>query len=293
MTGAEPASQSGAPPDDGGAWSVASRRAAVPSGLRSEERSDERRGKSADPGAAEASGASRARRRTPWRAAFFALAGLGILAGVAWALLGSRLLVVRSISVTGTHLVSSAQVLAAADVPLGTPLMRVNTAQVAQRVEGIRQVASATVTKNWPDHLTITVRERVPVVAVRMAGGGYDLVDPDGVIVRWSAQPAALPLFLTTVPGGALRGDAGLAATSAVLAELPPWLLASVAEVTAAGVPSGPGTAQQVTLYLRDHKTVVWGGTDRAAQKARELAVLMRASASYVDLSAPGTVVTR
>ena len=97
-----------------------------------------------------------------------------------WALLGSRLLVVRSISVTGTHLVTRAQVLAAADVSLGTPLMRVNTAQVVRRVEAIRQVASASVTKDWPDHLAITIRERVPVVAVRMAGGGYDLVDRSG-----------------------------------------------------------------------------------------------------------------
>ena len=234
------------------------------------------------------------RRRTPWRAAFIALAGLGILAGVAWALLGSRLLVVRSISVTGTHLVSSAQVLAAADVPLGTPLMRVNTTQVERRVEAIRQVAAASVTKNWPDHLTITVKERVPVLAVRMAGGGYDLVDPAGVIVRWSAAlPAALPLFRTALPGAALRGDAGLAATSAVLTELPSWLFESVAEVAVTGVPSGSGTEQQVTLYLRDHKTVVWGGTDRAAQKDRELAILMRNPGSYFDVSAPGTAVTR
>jgi cell division protein FtsQ len=236
------------------------------------------------------------RTRTPWRAAFFALAGLGIIAGVAWALLGSKLLVVRSIEVKGTHLVSTAQVLAAADVPLGTPLMRVNTTQVAQRVEAIRQVASATVTKDWPDHLQITVRERVPVVAVRMAGGGYDLVDPDGVIVRWaSARPAALPLFLTTLPGGSLRGDPGLAQTSAVLAELPSWLSRSVSEVTVAvtGAGTGPDTQARVTLYLRDHKTVVWGGTDRAAQKGRELAILMRDPAGYFDVSAPGTAVTR
>jgi cell division protein FtsQ len=254
----------------------------------------------------EASGTTRAaaraprRRRTPWRAAFFALAGLGIIAGVAWALLGSRLLVVRSITVSGTHLVSSAQVLAAADVPLGTPLMRVDTARVAQRVEAIRQVASATVSKNWPDHLTISVRERVPVVAVRMAGGGFDLVDPDGVIVRWSAaRPAALPLFMTTLPGSALRGDPGLAETSAVLAELPSWLLASLQEVAVTGTPlvpglaSGSGNTQQVTLYLSDHKTVVWGGADRAAQKDRELAILMRDPGHYIDVSAPGTVVTR
>lgn len=242
----------------------------------------------------EAEPAGARRIRTPWRAAFLALAALGIIAGVAWALLGSRLLVVRSVSVTGTHLVTSAQVLAAAEVPLGTPLMRVNTAQVARRVEAIRQVASATVTKNWPDHLAIAVRERVPVVAVRMAAGGYDLVDPAGVIVRWStARPAGLPLFLTSLSGGALRGDPGLTQASAVLAELPSWLSRTVAQVSVAGVATGPGANQQVTLYLLDHKTVLWGGTDRAAQKGRELAVLMRAPSRYFDVSAPGTVVTR
>ena len=75
------------------------------------------------------------RTRTPWRTAFFVLAGVGIIAGVAWALLGSRLLVVRSVTVTGEHLVTSAQVVAAADVPLGTSLIGVDGGQVAQRVE--------------------------------------------------------------------------------------------------------------------------------------------------------------
>lgn len=234
------------------------------------------------------------RARTPWRAAFFALAGLGIIAGVAWALLGSRLLVVRSVTVTGTHLVTPAQVLAAADVPLGTPLMRIDTTQVAQRVETIRQVASATVTKDWPDHLVIAVRERVPVVAVKMAGGGYDLVDPTGVIVRWSAtEPGALPLFLTSLPGSALRGDPGLAQTSAVLAELPSWLATSVTEVAVSGTAASPAAQDLVTLYLRGDKTVVWGGTDRAKEKGKELAILMRDPVSYLDVSAPGTAVTK
>lgn len=230
----------------------------------------------------------------PWRAAFFALAGLGVLAGVAWALLGSRLLVVRSVTVTGTHLVSPAQVRAAADVPDGTSLVGVNTAQVAQRVEAIRQVASATVTKDWPDRLVITVRERVPVMAVRMAGGGYDLVDPTGVIVRWSTSRAAgLPLYLTSLPGSALRGDPSLAAAAAVLAELPSWLSRQVAEVSAAGPAAASPGDPQVTLYLLDRKTVLWGGTDRASQKDRELAILMRDPARYFDVSAPGTVVTK
>ena len=229
--------------------------------------------------------------RVPWRAAFFALAAFGVIAGVAWALLGSRLLVVRSVTVTGTQMVPAAEVVAAADVPLGTPLIRVNTGQVTRRVEGIRQVASATVTKNWPNGLTITVRERTPVVAVRMTSGGYDLVDPDGVIVRWaSAKPAAMPLYLTTMPGGALRGDPGLTTVAAVLSELPSWLRPAVVS-TAATEPAG--SASQVTLGLRDGKTVLWGGTDQAAEKGRELAILIRNPARYYDVSAPGTVVTR
>ena len=126
------------------------------------------------------------RRGRRWRAAFFALAAFAIVAGVAWALLGNRLLVVRSVTVTGTHLVSPAQVIAAADVPPGTPLLRVDTGAVTRRVEAIPQVASARVTADWPDHLVIAVTERVPVLAVKMAGGGYDLVDQAGVPVRWA-----------------------------------------------------------------------------------------------------------
>jgi cell division protein FtsQ len=234
--------------------------------------------------------------RTPWRAAFFALAGLGIVVGVAWALLGSRLLVVRSVTVSGAHLVPSSEVVAAAGVPLGTPLIRVDTAQVAHRVDAIRQVASATVSKDWPDGLRITLRERTPVVAVRMSVGGYDLVDSAGVIVRWAAaRPAALPMYLTTGSGAALRGDPRLATSAAVLGELPSWLSRSLASVSAAGAAAGSGDTPAVTLHLRDHKTVVWGGTDRAAAKARELAILIRDPARYhyYDVSAPGTVVTR
>lgn len=223
-------------------------------------------------------------RGSRWRAAFFALAGLGIIAGVAWALLGSKMLVVRSIAVTGTHLVPRAEVSGLADVPLGTPLARVDTSAIARRVETIRQVASATVSKSWPDGLTITVRERVPSVAVRMAAG-YDLVDPTGVVVRWSsARPAGLPLLSTSVPGSDLRGNPSVTTAAAVLGELPPWLSKSVTSVSDAG---------PVTLRLHGGRTIVWGGTDRAAVKGRELAILMRDPARYYDVSAPGTAITR
>jgi cell division protein FtsQ len=213
------------------------------------------------------------------------------VAGVGWALLGKRLLVVRSVSVSGTHLVAPAQVIAAAGVPVGTPLLSVDAAAVARRVEAIRQVASVTVSKHWPDQLVIAVTERVPALAVKMAGGGYDQVDKTGVIVRWTKdRPAALPLLATSVTGSALAGNPEVGAVAGVLAELQPWLAKQVSGVKAATVAAG---TEQVTLSLRDGKTVQWGSTDNAVQKNRELAVLLPGGARYVDVSAPGTAVTR
>ena len=231
------------------------------------------------------------RPRTRWRAAFFALAGVALVAGVGWALLGNRLIVVRSVTVTGTHLLARGQVVAAADVPLGTPLMNVDAGAVTRRVEALRLVASATVSKDWPDHVVITVTERAPLAAVRMAGGGYDLVDKAGVIVRWSkTKPAGLPEMVTSLSGDALRGDPSVTAVTEVLTGLQPWLAQQVAQVRAAPAPAGP---EQVTLTLRDGETVEWGSPGGAAQKNRELAILRGDHVRDIDVSAPGTVVTK
>ena len=81
------------------------------------------------------SGVNAVHRRFPWRTTLFALAAAGVIGAAGWVLFGSRLLVVRSVIVTGTHLVPRAEVLAAADIEPGTPLIRLNTAQVAARID--------------------------------------------------------------------------------------------------------------------------------------------------------------
>jgi cell division protein FtsQ len=218
--------------------------------------------------------------------ALIALALAAIVAGAAWVLLGSRLLAVRSVVVTGTRLVPQSEVLAVAGIVPGTPLIRVNTAQVAARVETIQQVQSVQVTRSWPDRVIIAVRERTPALAVPVPSGGFDLVDPDGVIVRWAARrPAGLPVYLTTAVISSLRGDPDVGAAAVVVGELPARLRASVISVTA---PS----PDQVTLRLTHGVTVLWGGTGDARQKAEELGVLMPTHASYYDVSGPETAVT-
>jgi cell division protein FtsQ len=224
--------------------------------------------------------------RRRWLVLLIVLVVLGLAGGIAWALLGSRLFVVRSVIVTGTHLVPKSEVLAVAGVKPGTPLVRVDTAQVAARVDTIRQVQSVVVTKSWPDRVVIAVTERTPALAVAAPGGGFDLVDVDGVVVQWAARrPRALPLYLATVAVTSLRGNPDVGASAGVVAELPAWLRSRVQSVTAL-------SPDQVTLRLGGGVTVLWGGTDRAAAKAEELALLMRTHARYFDVSAPGTAVT-
>jgi cell division protein FtsQ len=272
-----PSPRSGAPASE-------ARGAAAP-GLRSDAGATREGAAPKRPSLSEQISRARRRRARKYRAAFFALAMTGIVAAVVWALLGSQLLVVRSVAVTGTNLVSASAVLAVAGVQPGTPMVRVDAAEIASRVEAIRQVQSAQVVKSWPDHIVIEVRERVSVVAVPAPSGGFDLVDSYGVVVRWSAsRPSRFPLFQTAEPATSLRGDQSVSLAAAVLAELPSPMRSSVMSVS---VPNG-----QVTLVLDDGETVVWGGTDRTAAKVQVLAILMRTHARYYDVSAPGVAMT-
>ena len=56
--------------------------------------------------------------------------------------------------------------------------------------------------------------------------------------------------------------------------------------------PVAQGT-EQVTLDLRGGKTVQWGSQGDAAQKNRELAILLPSGAHQIDVSVPGSAVTR
>jgi cell division protein FtsQ len=221
--------------------------------------------------------------RGPWRAAFFALGTVAIAAIAVWAVLGSSLLVVRSVHVTGSGAVPASEVIRAAGIARGTPLARLDTAAAAGRVERITLVQSARVSKRWPDSVVIDVTMRTPALAVA-SGGGYELIDRFGVVLGHAAQQPPGLVLLSPAPGS-LRGNPAVQAAATVLGQLPPQVRAQVTGVTAA-------SPDAVTLYLRGGITVVWGDTSRAATKAAELNILMATRATFYDLSDPNTAVT-
>jgi len=225
------------------------------------------------------------KRAHPWKAAFFVLAVVAIIAGVTWALLGSKFLVVRSITVDGAPDIPRSQVITAAGVRAGTPLIRISTGTVARRVERLTLVESARVTRSWPNAITITIVERTAALAVREPAG-WDLVDRFGVVLKQvQSRPHGLPRLRTSTAPDLLRGNPAVFAAATVGRELPARLAAKVRSI-------GAPTADTVTLYLRHGRTVVWGDASQTAMKARELAILMRGRARYFDVSDPGAVVT-
>jgi cell division protein FtsQ len=128
--------------------------------------------------------------------------------------------------------------------------------------------------------VTIRITERT-AVGYRPVDGGEVLVDGENVAFRTVAKPPArLPRLLVS------GIDAPSAAAAAVAAALPPKLAAKVSSIAAA-------TQESVTLTLNDGRTVLWGGTDRSADKARLLSALLGQPGRYFDLSDPSSVISR
>lgn len=206
-----------------------------------------------------------------------AIAAALVVALLIWVVAFSPLLGAKSVVVRGTQTVSAVRVRAVAAIGHGSPLIRLDTAAVARRVEALPEVASATVRTSYPSTVTITVVERVAVGYLESAGR-YVLVDKTGDQFRTvSTRPRALPLF--GVPSGPQAKATGQAIAS-VAASLTTPLLARIASVQAFDPTA-------ITLLLTDHRIVRWGSAQRSADKARILPALLAQPGSQFDLTDP------
>ncbi|MGB0972341.1 MAG: cell division protein FtsQ/DivIB, partial [Mycobacterium sp.] len=196
--------------------------------------------------------------------------GLGLL------LYFTPLMSTRSIAVTGLSAVTEEEVVAAAAVVPGTPLLQVDTDAVAERVAEIRRIASVRVQRQYPSTLRVTVMERVPVV-VRDYPDGVHLFDRDGVDFATAPPPPGVPYLDTENPSPA---DPATMAALQVMTSLRPDVASLVGRVSA---PS----AAAITLTLADGRVVVWGTTDRTEEKALKLAALLTQPGQTYDVSSP------
>ncbi|CQD15906.1 putative cell division protein FtsQ-like protein [Mycobacterium lentiflavum] len=196
--------------------------------------------------------------------------------GLALILYFTPVMSARNIVVTGTGAVTREEVLDAAQVRVGTPLLQINTNQVADRVAAIRRVASARVQRQYPSALRITIIERVPVVVKDFPDGPH-LFDRDGVDFATGPPPPALPYIDVASPGPT---DPTTKAALQVLLALRPEVAGQVGRIAAPSLAS-------ITLTLGDGRVVIWGTTDRTDEKAEKLAALLTQPGKTYDVSSP------
>ncbi|KGI68750.1 FtsQ-type POTRA domain-containing protein [Mycolicibacterium rufum] len=216
-------------------------------------------------------GAVRGLKMLMWTAVIAVLVvGIGLL------LYFTPIMSARDIVVTGLGAVTQEEVVSVAAVPQGTPLLQVDTDAVAEKVAGIRRVASARVQREYPSTLRITVVERVPVV-VRDYPDGVHLFDKDGVDFATGPPPPGIPYLDTENPG---PDDPATKAALEVMTSLRPDVAGQVGRVSAPSVAA-------ITLTLIDGRTVVWGTTDRTEEKALKLGALLTQPGKVYDVSSP------
>ncbi len=219
-----------------------------------------------------------ARRWLAWKPVLALVVLLGLLVGGVWLVWFSRVMAVAEVRVTGTDGLRPQQVLSVSGVTEGRPLARVDVDDVRARVQAIADVRSATVTRQWPDTVVIEVEERVAVAVVDI-GGQLRGLDAEGVVFdSYRSAPADLPRVQTQ--SGA--GREALQEAAAVASVLPGDLAAQVDHVEVASV-------DQLSLVMRDGRTVVWGSAEESDVKAEVLVAMVGEDPkSDIDVSVPG-----
>ena len=214
-----------------------------------------------------------------------------VLATAAWVLWASPLLAVRSVQVDGVRSLTAQEVRDAAGLTSGTPLLEVDVAAAAARVRRLPQVASAQVTRGWPDRVVVTVSERDPVAVVERAGR-RSLLDGSGVPFETITSDPPRGVVALDVPSPGPH-DVATAAGLAAIEALTPSLRGQVALVSAT-------TGEDVVVHLADGTAVPWGSGDQSAAKGAALAGILDQiakkalkGAGTIDVSAPHAVVLR
>ncbi len=223
--------------------------------------------------------------------------GAVVLVVLAVVLLRSPVLSARVVTVRGSHPHTPTSVIVrAAGLASHPPLISVDPGVAASAVERLPWVATARVSRSWPDGVVVTVSERQPVAAMAAAGHGDALVDATGrTLQRVAAAPAGLPALVVHVGGRTIAAaptgaflPAAAGPALEVASTLPPAFSAQV--VTVIGAADGT-----VELDLDSGLTVLLGNATSLETKYHDIASIIAAAplrgAHTIDVTVPSAPV--
>ncbi|MGW1843204.1 cell division protein FtsQ/DivIB [Streptomyces sp. NPDC001966] len=228
-------------------------------------------------------------RRLPSRRTLIVIGVLVLLlaSGAVWALYGSSWLRAEQVRTTGVDVLTPAEVEAVAAVPIGAPLISVDTDAIADRLrQKLPRIDSVDVVRSWPHGIGLKVTERQPVLLVKK-GTKFIEVDAKGVhFATVDKSPGRVPLLeLKPDQSASLRrfgSDRLVREAVRVAGELPGGVAKDTEVVRVTSYDS-------ISLRLTRGRTVIWGSGEAGPVKARVLTALMKAApkAGHFDVSAP------
>lgn len=226
--------------------------------------------------------ADRARRaRRPRRRlwGWFAVV-LGLVVTLVVTLWWSPVFVVEQVVVTGVDGDIADQASDNAALPLGRPLARVDTEAVGARVEQDLRIASAKISRAWPDTVTIEVALREPALLIDQDGArALQVADASGVIFTQSPQRLeGVPVI--SAPRGEIAAES-LSGVGLMLAALPPELAEQVSWVRL--------TADGDLRFRMGSVSVEWGRPDQEQMKAQVVQAFL--AQEQIDPDSERTVV--
>ncbi|WP_411757294.1 cell division protein FtsQ/DivIB [Streptomyces venezuelae] len=210
-----------------------------------------------------------------------------LAAGGTWVLYGSSWLRVEKVAATGMDVLTSEQVLGAAAVPVGAPLVSVDTDEIEGRLRGrLPRIDSVDVVRAWPHGIGLKVTERKPVLLIKKDA---NFVEVDASGVRFDTvpkAPAGVPVLELNAgrSPSARRFDEERLLHEAVLvaSSLPEPIAKETVQVKV-------GSYDSVVLELTRGRSVTWGSGEQSDAKGRALNALLKAApkAVHFDVSVP------
>lgn len=228
-----------------------------------------------------------ARRWVVLRAVLVGLLVVGAISFGVYAIYFSSWLRVEGADVSGTSLLTEDEVLAAADVPTGDALARVDLDAIEARVKQLTAVKSVDVSREGPHDVHIEVHER-SAIAVVAEGSSYVLLSDSGDTFTYGGMPKQPPSSLPLVQVSSGADRLALQEAADVVAALDPDVAKLVDHLEVE-------TADEIRLALTDDRIVEWGSADLSGEKARVLLGLLKAKPDVTtyDVSVPSLPTTR
>ncbi|MEU4995283.1 FtsQ-type POTRA domain-containing protein [Streptomyces sp. NPDC021622] len=233
---------------------------------------------------------SRVRLPRPRTLVLWLIALVLVGAGGVWALYGSQWLRVERVTTSGTRVLTPAQVREAAAVPVGVPLVSVDTDAIEDRLRRkLPRIDSVDVVRSWPRGIGLKVTERKPVLLIEK-GGKFVEVDAKGVRFATVGHASKGVPLLELMPdqenaaASLRRFDSDRLRREAVrVAGALPAAVARDTRVVKAR------SYDSLSLELSDGRTVDWGSSEKGRAKASTLTALMKAApkARHFDVSVP------